>query len=222
MRVLVVAAHPDDEALGCGGTIARHVAGGGQVQCLFMTNGVDARGTDSAASARRSESAGRAARCLGFTNPTILNFPDNGMDSVPLLAATKAVERVLGEHLPNVIYTHHGSDLNVDHRITHQAVITACRPLPGTSVNLILCFETLSSTEWSSRAIGDGFRPNHFVNIAAHLGAKLSALAEYEEEMRTFPHPRSPEAVRALATLRGSCVGLPAAEAFELVRHIDQ
>lgn len=216
----MIAAHPDDEALGCGGTIARHVAAGGRAKCLFMTNGVDARGANASESMRRAESAARASSVLGCESPEILDFPDNAMDSVPLIKVVKQIEREIANFLPDEVLTHHGSDLNVDHRITFQAVITACRPLDGRGVRGIHCFETPSSTEWSSRAIGPSFQPNHFVDVSEHLDRKLAALREYAQEMRSFPHPRSMEGISALAALRGSSVGLRAAEAFETFRRI--
>jgi LmbE family N-acetylglucosaminyl deacetylase len=117
---------------------------------------------------------------------------------------------------------HHGGDLNVDHRVVHAAVVTAFRPLAGATVRKILAFETLSSTEWASSAVGLAFRPNHFVGIDRQLDRKLAALGAYAEEMRPFPHPRSAEAVRALAVLRGSSAGLAAAEAFMTIRHIER
>jgi LmbE family N-acetylglucosaminyl deacetylase len=228
MRVLVVAAHPDDEALGCGGTIARHVRVGDEVSATFMTDGVGARvATDPgealermAEGRSRSLAAKQAARILGVASVDWIDLPDNQMDSVPLLAVVKVVAHAVSALQPDIIYTHHGGDLNIDHRITHQAVMTACRPMPGSSVKAIYAFEVPSSTEWAPESM-QPFRPNHFVDISATLDAKLDALAAYEEEMRAFPHARSIEAVRALAAWRGASVGLKAAEAFMTLRRIE-
>jgi LmbE family N-acetylglucosaminyl deacetylase len=221
-RLLVIAAHPDDEALGCAGTIARHVAQGGTAKCIFMTNGVDARGADGEESARRADSARRAARILGCEQPELLDFPDNAMDSVPLISVVRAIERTIADFAPEDVLTHHGCDLNVDHRITNQAVATACRPIVGRTVRQIRCFETLSSTEWSPAPTGPAFRPSVFVDISDYLETKITAIDAYRQEMRQFPHPRSPEVIRAQATLRGSSAGLCAAEAFELLRRIER
>jgi LmbE family N-acetylglucosaminyl deacetylase len=192
-RILIIAAHPDDEALGCAGTIARHVAEGGTAKCLFMTNGVDARGKDGAESVKRAESAHCAARLLGCERPELLDFPDNAMDSVPLISVVRAIERTIEDFAPDEVLTHHGCDLNVDHRITNQAVATACRPIAGQTVRQIRCFETLSSTEWSPTSLGPAFRPNVFVDISDYLEIKVAALDAYRQEMRAFPHPRSKE-----------------------------
>ena len=140
------------------------------------------------------------------------------MDSLELLDVVKLVEVAVAEIRPDTVYTHHPYDLNVDHRITHEAVLTACRPLPGSVVSSIYTYETVSSTEWGVG--GNTFVPTHFVDISAYLESKIAALEAYESEMRSAPHARSLETVRALAKLRGSSVGVAAAEAFCVVRQI--
>lgn len=212
--VLVVAAHPDDELLGCGGTIARHARDGAKVHVLFMTDGVGARGSSGGEAARR-KSAEAALKILGAEAPVFLNFPDNAMDGVALLDIVKKVEETFARVKPTIVYTHHGGDLNVDHQVTHRATMTACRPLPGFSVRAIYGFEVLSSTEWSLTP----FQPSRFVAIDIEL--KLKALREYHQEMREAPHARSYEAVKALAVVRGASAGLPAAEAFSVLRLVD-
>jgi LmbE family N-acetylglucosaminyl deacetylase len=219
-NILVVAAHPDDEVLGCGGTIAGHADAGDVVRVLFLADGVGARGEAGEAQAGREKAAHSAAAVLGVKRVDFLGLPDNRLDRLDLLDIVQPVERVVREFRPSVVYTHHGGDLNVDHRIAHQAVLTACRPLPGGPVLCILCFETVSSTEWGGATIGLPFHPNWFVNIEGQLARKMAALREYGEEMRPFPHARSIEAVEALALLRGCSCGLPAAESFILHREI--
>ena len=147
-------------------------------------------------------------------------MPDNRLDTLPLLDVVRCVETAIEELAPSVLYTHHGGDLNVDHRVAHQAVLTACRPLPGTGVRAVYCFETVSSTEWASPGDGPGFRPTRFVDIAQTLERKRQALACYEAELRAFPHARSLEGVEALARPRGAGVGVEAAAAFEVIREI--
>jgi LmbE family N-acetylglucosaminyl deacetylase len=225
LRVLVVAAHPDDEVLGCGGAIARHVADGDRVDIVFFTDGVGARyqRADSSCTeeqARRRGSALAAARILGAEAPTTLNFPDNRLDSVDLLDLVQALESIARPMLPQVIYTHWAGDLNIDHRRVYQSVITAFRPLPGPSVKRIRCFEVPSSTEWSDTALTPGFVPNSYLDIAEYLDTKFRAIDAYKQEMRAFPHPRSRKAIEALAMLRGAQSGLNAAEGFVQVREI--
>lgn len=220
LSVLVVAAHTDDEALGCGGTLARHAAVGDRVAALFMTDGVGARGTDDAAALRRAAAAEAAGQALGIQARFAEAFPDNAMDSVPLLKVVQAVERVVAEVRPDVIYTHHAGDLNVDHERTARAVLTACRPQAGSSVRAIHAFEVPSSTEWAGPRRELAFCPQHFVDVTEHWAAKRAALEAYAEEMRETPHPRSMEGIEALATWRGVQVGVQRAEAFEVVRSI--
>jgi N-acetylglucosamine malate deacetylase 1 len=223
MKVLVVAAHPDDEVLGCGGTIARHVAKGDEVSLLILTDGVGARAVDgewvrlSCDRKQRSTALSRsAAILLGAGNVRQATLPDNQLDTVPLLRVVQLVDDSVGAS--DVVYTHHAGDLNIDHQITHQAVMTACRPMPGSTVKAIYAFEVPSSTEWAS---DQSFRPSYFVDISSTLDKKMEALKAYDEEMRDFPHPRSYEAVEALAKWRGASVGLQAAEAFMTLRRIE-
>ena len=219
MTVLVIAAHPDDEALGCGGVLARHSGQGEEVHVLFLADGVTSRDEAGEAEAgARAAAAFEAAKALGAKPPRFAGMPDNKLDTVPLLDVIKAVEEALAETAPDVVYTHHGGDLNVDHRIAHQAVLTACRPQPRSPVRAIYAFEVPSSTEWNDQP--EVFIPNRFVDISATLDAKMKALACYAGEMRPFPHPRSVEAIEALARWRGASAGLEAAEAFHVIRRV--
>lgn len=218
--VLVVAAHTDDEALGCGGAIARHVAEGDTVYAVFLADGVTSRPDATREELdQRNAAAERAHQILGINKAFMLGFPDNRMDSIPLLDIVQRLENVLDEVKPQVIYTHHHGDLNVDHRITHQAVITACRPVPGADVKEIYAFEVLSATEWNTPGMKP-FTPNVFVDISDHLDSKIKALAAYELEMRDEPHSRSLKNANRLAEFRGNCIGVRAAEAFCLVRSL--
>lgn len=219
--VLVVAAHADDEVLGCGGTIARHVSKGDRVYVAFMADGVGSRGMDETNELRfRNQARDKALKILGVTQWYALDFPDNCMDNVPLLDVSQALEPIIEQVQPERIYTHHHGDLNVDHRVTHQAVMTACRPVPNFSVREILTFEVMSSTEWATPSVAP-FLPTVFVDIGLYLPKKLEALAAYDMEMRLLPHSRSVEHIELLARHRGNCVGLAAAEAFEVVRALE-
>lgn len=219
--MIVVAAHADDEVLGCGGTIARHVFQGDVVHVVFMSDGVASRAENSSVDLqRRNQARDEALGILGVTHCHTLDFPDNRMDGVPLLDVVQALEPIIDRVRPERVYTHHNGDLNVDHRITHQAVMTACRPLPQSSVREILAFEVISSTEWATPALAP-FLPNAFVDITDYLQRKLAALAAYHMEMRPEPHSRSVAHAEVLARHRGSCVGLEAAEGFVLARFVE-
>ena len=224
--VLVVAAHADDEALGCGGTIARHAAEGDRVHLLFLAEGVTARHpkADLKVAATeieaREEMARRAARQMGAQEPRFVRNPDNRLDGVALIDLAKEVEKEIAACAASVIYTHHGGDLNIDHRRVHDAVVTACRPIAGHPVKSIYSFEVLSSTEWTHSATFPPFRPQHFIDISGHIDSKLAAIDCYQGEMRPFPHPRSREAVVALAHYRGAASGCMAAEAFAVLRQV--
>ena len=161
-KILVVAAHPDDEVLGCGGTIARHIHNGDKVQVVFLADGFGSRKNGS----NRDASANEASKLLGCETPIYLNFPDNQLDSVTLLNIVKELEEIIGNFLPSIIYTHHYGDLNIDHQVTHRAVMTACRPQPNFCVKEIYTFEILSATHWQSVSMGGLFSPNYFVDVS--------------------------------------------------------
>ena len=219
--ILVVTAHPDDEALGCGGTIAREAAAGEDICVLFLADGETARpGAGEADIERREQEAREATTLLGAKNTRFARLPDNRLDSVPLLDVVRAVESVLEEMNPHSVLTHHGSDLNIDHEIAFRAVMTACRPKPGASVRVIRSFETLSATEWSSTQPALRFVPNHYVDISEQLDTKIAALKVYDDEMPPFPHARSIKAIEARALARGAECGVAAAEAFQTIREI--
>jgi LmbE family N-acetylglucosaminyl deacetylase len=219
-KILVVAAHADDEVLGCGGTIARHVAEGDSVHVVFVADGVGSRGIDESNQLKRRNHARDAAlKILGVSQHHALNFPDNRLDSLPLLDLVQLLEPIIEKIQPTRVYTHHHGDLNVDHCVTHRAVMTACRPAPGTSVREIFTFEVMSSTEWATPGVSP-FVPNAFVDISAYLPKKLDSLAAYELEMRPSPHSRSISHIEILAKHRGNCVGLAAAEAYMVAQLI--
>jgi LmbE family N-acetylglucosaminyl deacetylase len=214
-RVLVVAAHPDDDVLGCGGTVARLCAHGVAVDVVILASGALSRadGTTEEVAAL-ADAARQAAKILGTAPPRLLGLPDNRLDSLPLLDIIAPLEAVIHAVQPQVVLTHHGSDLNIDHVRAHEAVLTACRPV-GRPSPAILTFETVSSTEWR---MDGAFNPALFVDISAHWARKTEALSAYAMEMRPWPHARSPEALEALARWRGASAGLPMAEAFMVLR----
>ena len=225
MNVLVVAAHPDDEILGCGGTMARLAREGHEVRIAILAEGMSSRyvqreDADQQQLKHLHARAQQAANKVGAKELVLCKLPDNRLDTVPLLDVVKLVEELITRFRPEAIYTHHPGDLNVDHGVVHRAVLTATRPVAGQWVREIYAFEVPSSTEWAFQRLEPVFRPSVFVDIAETLDTKLEALACYDTETRKFPHPRSAEALRAIAARWGSVAGLPAAEAFELIRSV--
>jgi LmbE family N-acetylglucosaminyl deacetylase len=221
--ILVIAAHPDDEVLGCGGTIARHAAAGDRVRVVIVAEGITSRRaeTDAAGALEALHAAARRASArLGVHELVLEGLPDNRLDGVDRLDVIHRIEARIAAWRPSVVYTHHAGDVNVDHQVLHHAVLTACRPQPGHPVERLLLFETPSSTEWQLPGSAPPFQPHWFVDIEATLPLKLEALGAYASEMRDWPHPRSYAAVEHLARWRGASAGLGAAEAFMLGRQV--
>jgi N-acetylglucosamine malate deacetylase 1 len=219
--VLVLAAHPDDEVLGCGGSIAKLARAGARVHVGFLADGVTARGgAPTTELESRRAAARRAGEVLGVTSMSFGDFPDNRMDTVALLDVIKVIEALIATHRPDTVFAHHGGDVNVDHRRIHEAVSAACRPQSGHPVRTLLSFEVASSTEWQLPGAAMPFLPNWFVDISATLDLKLAALEAYAGELREWPHPRSRRGVTCLAQWRGATVGVDAAEAFVLGRQL--
>ena len=218
--ILVIAAHPDDEVLGCGGYIANQVRSGDEVFVTFLSDGVTSRqgnlGLQEIESRRNA--ARLASKVLGASDVSFGDFPDNKLDAVPLLEIIKSIEAVVERVRPQIVLTHFGGDLNIDHRIVNQAVLTACRPAPKQCVKEVLFFEVPSSTEWQVPIEGEAFTPTWFEDISETLEIKIKALTVYEHELREWPHPRSVKAVEHLAHWRGASCGVDAAEAFVLGR----
>ncbi|AEA34593.1 PIG-L deacetylase family protein [Hippea maritima] len=221
--ILIIAAHPDDEILGCGGSIARLVKEGYEAYTLILGEGVTSRDKSRDRKKREDEikrlkeQIHKANEILGVKEVFTFDFPDNRFDSVNLLDIIKAIEEIKNKIKPEIIFTHSKSDLNIDHQITHKAVITATRPMQNESVREIYAFEVLSSTEWNYPL---SFSPNVYFDIENTLDLKLRAMTEYNFELRDYPHPRSLEGIKIKAKQRGMEVGVVYAEAFELVRGI--
>jgi len=215
-RILIVAAHPDDETLGCGGTIAREANLGREIKVLFLADGVSSRGLNKELLSKRKKNAIEALNILGvFEKPIFLDMRDNQLDTIALLDIVKKIEKILTKFKPDAIYTHSYHDLNVDHQIAFKAVMTAARPSSYPFIREIYSFEILSSSEWS---LTKRFNPNYFVDITSHLSKKVDAFKCYSSELNNFPNPRSVEAIKSLAKIRGSEVGIVAVESFEIIR----
>ena len=220
-NILIVAAHPDDEVLGCGGTIAKLTSAGNKVIVAFLCDGEKSRKGINKKNIKkkiidRKKAAQKACSILGAEKPFFNDFPDNKLDSLPILKVVQSIENLIDKFSPDTIFTHFAGDLNVDHSIINKAVITACRPQPQSKVKEILFFEIPSSSEWYFSNDAAHFRPNWFEDISDFIEVKLKALECYGKEVKKWPHPRSIKGVEYLARYRGSIVGYSAAEAFIL------
>lgn len=222
MNVLAVVAHPDDEILGVGGTLARHAAQGDRVSVVILGEGMSSRKLryeapeQTALLASRDETR-EALAVLGVEDVRRFELPDQRFDSLPLLDIVKVVAPEVERVAPRIVYTHFRNDINVDHQRTFQAVLVATRPVPSCPVEWVFSFETLSATEWNYQS-DTGFSPNFYVAIEGQLTLKLSAMSKYRSELKAFPHPRSLAAIEHIARLRGAHCGYLAAEAFVMVR----
>jgi len=235
MKILVIVAHPDDEILGMGGTMLKHVKQGDDVRVIFLATGITSRrgkthqnvsnyhSDEKITSAMKKQidnlrkDATRACNILKVDDLTFYDFPDNEMDSVSLLKIIKTIEGEIENTEPRRIYTHYRNDLNIDHRTVLQATLTACRPT-NKKIRDLYSFEVPSSTEWN---FPSNFSPNYFVNIDKELQKKCSAMSKYKNELKEFPHPRSIEGIKVTAKKWGTVCGKKAAEAFEVIRIIE-
>jgi len=235
MKVIVFVAHPDDEVLGMGGTILKHNQKGDVVKVVYLATGITSRRSTNFQNSVSYEQnknkinqmqkeikdlrkdAKKSCSILKVKDSKFYDFPDNEMDSVPLLKIVKVIEKEIKETKPDRIYTHHFHDLNIDHRTVFNAVLTATRPM-GSSVKEIISFEVPSSTEWNYPM---QFNPNYFVEIKSQLSAKIKAMEAYKNEIRDFPHPRSVKNLKNVSERWGSVSGNKAAEAFEIIRKIE-
>ncbi|HEY6793145.1 MAG TPA: PIG-L deacetylase family protein [Kineosporiaceae bacterium] len=218
MSVVVVAAHPDDEILGAGATLARH-ARTDEVHAVVLSEGATSR--YAAGMVADLEKAGRAAaERIGFASVRFEQLPDQRLDGVPLIEVTQLVEGILDELAPTVVYTHFPGDVNRDHGVVAAATWTACRPYRRPALRRLAAFETPSSTEWGAPVTGPGFTPTVFVDVRETLATKLAAMECYAGELRDYPHPRSLRALTERASYWGSVCGLEYAEPFAVLREV--
>jgi LmbE family N-acetylglucosaminyl deacetylase len=220
MKALVVAPHPDDEVLGCGGVIARHAAQGDEVHVLVMTRGVPEIFSSEQVERTRAELR-HAHQILGVSGITLLDFPAPRLDTIPGHELADAIAGVIKTVQPELMYLPHRGDLHVDHQVVYAAGLVAARPVNGCSVKRLLCYETMSETEWAAPHGDAAFTPTVFVDITDFLEAKVQALLCMTSQLKAPPHSRSVNVIEALARYRGGTVGLAAAEAFMLVREVD-
>ena len=234
MKILIIVAHPDDEVLGMGGTIAKHSKNGDDVTVAYLTTGITARRSSDYRNSSSYDlsknniqknkkqisqlqvNAKESSKILGVKKTIFYDYPDNELDSIPLVKIVKTIEEIISKEKPDMVYTSHSKDLNIDHRITCKATLIACK---STSflIKEILCFEIYSSTEWT---FSYDFKPNYFVDIEKELNKKMNAMKKYKNEIRKFPHPRSLENIKNSAKRWGTVCGFNAAEAFQIAHKI--
>lgn len=220
-KILVVAAHPDDELLGCGGSLAKLSKDKCNIFTLFFTDGVSSREKNKKnEDNQRKKNALKSLKIIGVKQSKFLSYPDNALDKVPLIKITKEIEKVIMKFKPHTIFTHSNVDLNIDHEIISRAVVTATRPKPNFCVKNIFLFETLSSTEWNFNLKKKSFNPNYFIDITKSIKTKIKAAKAYKQEISPWPHPRSINGIKNLAKYRGQSVGVKFAEAFFVLRQV--
>lgn len=225
-RIMIIAAHPDDELLGLGGTMNRLIMEQNvSTHVIILGEGITSRADQRDRKLWKEElikhkqNIYKAQEAIGYHSVSIYNFPDNRFDTIALLDIIKIIEKEKNEFNPDIIFTHHGGDVNIDHQRTFEAVITACRPLKGERTNTIITFETPSGTEWRASCDPKHFIPNLFISInKSNLEAKIKGMEAYDFEKRSYPHPRSPEALTIQAQRNGIIVGQDYAEVFCIVR----
>ncbi len=229
-KILIVVAHPDDELLGLGASMNRLIAEFNiETRVVILGEGLTSRSENRDVDKWKKElevhrqNIQSAQQAIGYNSVGIYDFPDNRFDTVPLLDIVKVIEKEKEQYGPEVIFTHHGGDVNIDHQYTFEAVITACRPMEHEDVSTIITFETPSGTEWRASVDPKHFIPNFFIEVSKdNLAAKIKGMESYEFEKRKFPHPRSPEALEIQAQRWGVAVGVNYAEAFNIVRQIEK
>jgi len=225
-KVMLVAAHPDDELLGCGGTLLYFKKKGYDIKIIFLSDGESSRlrkkNKKKLLIKRREKQAIKISELCNFRKPSFARFPDNQLDGVLLIKIIKFIEREIIKFKPSILITHNENDLNIDHKTVFDAVVTATRPSTKTFVNSIYCFETPSSTENNFSNLKVNFNPSLYFDISKFINKKIDLLKVYKNELKSYPHPRSLEGVRVLAKYRGTQIGKKYAEAFYVLRELNE
>lgn len=224
-KILVIAAHPDDEILGCGGTLIKMKKKGFQIKCIFLADGESSRNFKDQRILmdqinKREKQAINISKILKFKQPKFYRFPDNKLDSIPLLKIINIIEREIINFKPSMVFTHSQSDLNIDHSLICKAVLTATRPFSKAYIKRILSFEVSSNSELYFSNNKSFFKPNLFCNISKEIKLKLKVLKIYKNEIKKYPHTRSTKSLKNLAIYRGGQSGFEFVEAFEILRDI--
>jgi LmbE family N-acetylglucosaminyl deacetylase len=219
LKVLFIAPHPDDETIGAGGSIARHCALGDHVYWCIVTKGYSPHWSEETLQTIR-EQIDSIEKFYGFKKVYRLGFPTVRLNTVPHMELCGALQNVIEEIKPDIIYTTSRNDANLDHRIVYDCTLVATRPLPGNGVRRVLSYEIGYTNHFGVPSGASMFQPTVFVDINDYLDKKIGAMRLYETELRSLPHPRNVDSIRLVAKERGLCVGYEAAECFELVREL--
>ena len=223
-KIMLVAAHPDDELLGSAGTLLFFKKKGYQIKIIFLSDGESSRNIGEKRKKtlikQRKVQATKVSKLCKFKEPSFAEFPDNCLDTIPMLKIVKFIENEIKKFKPSIIITRNENDLNIDHKLVFKAVVTATRPSTKTFVNSIYCFETLSSTENNFSKNKVNFNPNLYFDISSFINKKINLLKIYNKEIKKYPHSRSLESVKVLAKYRGTQIGVKYAEAFYLLRKL--
>ncbi len=222
MKVLVISAHPDDEALGCGGTLLKHKSNGDDISWIIVTNVFESHGFSKERVASRQQEIKKVADMFGFSSVHNLNYPTMSLDSTSLNTLIPKISEVFNEVKPEVIYVMNRSDAHSDHRITFEAVAACTKSFRYPFIKKVLMYECLSETEFAPALPEKAFIPNYFVDITSFFDQKVSIMNVYESELAEHPFPRSLKNIEALAIYRGASVGVVYAEAFQLIKYIDK
>lgn len=221
-KVIVVSAHPDDEILGSGGTLLKHIENGDEVAWLIITNVFESQGFSKERICLRQEEIEKIKKMVGFSSVFKLDYPTMSLDSSSINSLIPKISTVFNEFKPEVIYVMNRSDAHSDHRVTFDAVFACTKSFRYPFVKNVLMYECISETEFAPALPERVFQPNYFVDITKHFGKKLEMMKVYESELSEHPFPRSLMNIKALATFRGASVGVEYAEAFQLIKFIDK
>lgn len=221
MKILIIAPHPDDEVLGCGGTIKKYVSRGNEIFLCIVTKAYTPDWSGDFIK-NREEEIKCAKNSLGIKEVVFLGLPTVKLDTVPQKELNDSISECIKNINPDIVFVPFHGDINKDHKLVSEATLVAVRPKPGLSVKKVYCYEVLSETEWAKPAqkIEDVFIPNFYEDISDYLNDKLKAMECYKSELKDYPHPRSLEGIKVLAQKRGTECGTKAAEAFILLREV--
>ena len=225
-RVLVIAAHPDDEVLGMGGTIAKYAEQGAEIALLIVTDGSTSQYKDDPnlekiIEEKKAETKA-CANVLGIKHIFYGNLPDMKLDVTPHVEVNRVIEGVIDEFQPSIVFTHFVGDVNKDHQCVYASTLVACRPVSEQCVKKLFLYAVPSSTEWNVQTASTAFLPNWYEDISgAYAEKKYKGLECYTTELRDYPHPRSVQYLRTADTAEGNRVGLLAAESFILLRNVN-
>lgn len=219
-KILVIAPHPDDETLGCGGTLLRHCAEGDEIHWMVVTEMSELDGYSQKKIDQRDKEIEKVAKIYKFKSRNSLGFLTTRLDDIPILDIIETMKSVINSIKPEVIYIPYRNDAHSDHAIVYDAAITCSKTFRQPFIKLICAYETLSETEFGLKPEDPGFRPNLFVNISKYLNKKIKIMSIYKGEFKKFPFPRSDVCLESLARLRGSQAGFNAAEAFLIIKQV--